>query len=240
MPTNENANYVMYPFRTAKEEVLPSSGIFLVNPSDFEAFRRDVMNESWKRRSLFNSNLFVDERQDLFVAGPSIGAPMAVMTLEKLIALGAKKITLFGWGGGLQAADRVGDLVVVERCVAGEGTSGYYLTEKVLPMQTEALSELGQVLNKNDMVYRKGICWSTDAPYREEKNYLKRLISEFGVDIIDMETSALNTVSTFRGIELSALLMISDLPLDKNWRMSCNDKGFKNKVRELVHLLCGN
>lgn len=233
-----DSNYVMNPVKLSSETELPARGILLVNPSDFEYFRRDLATDGWQKLSLFNSNLYVNVEKGIFVAGPSIGAPMAVLTLEKLIVRGATKLTFFGWGGGLLCSDNIGDVVVVNQCVSGEGTSPYYSDQKVLPVDTDAVRELEQVLERDGYLYRRGTSFSTDAPYREAKKFLQKINSETGVDIIDMETSAINTVSSFRGISLSILLLISDLPLSENWRMGSRDKHFKAKVRALIQLLC--
>lgn len=237
---NNSEDYVMHPVRTAKEKTLPSRGVFFVNPADFEVFRREVINGEWVRLPLFNSHLYVHTVKQFFAAGPSIGAAMAVLTLEKLIVLGAKNITFFGWGGGLGEDDQIGDIVLLQQCVCGEGVSQYYSQEKVAAVQEDALAELRKLLEGDKLRYRLGIGWSMDAPYREKKSYLAELNSQFGVDIIDMEASALNTVARFRGINLSFLLVISDLPLSKHWRMASNDKGFKHRIRHLVQLLCSS
>lgn len=240
MPKTHDNNYVMHPVMTGKETPIPATGMFLVNPSDLELFRINVCDKEWERRPLFNSNLYVHKDKGLFVAGPSIGAPMAVLTFEKLIALGADNIILFGWGGGLRETDQIGDIVLPEQCVSGEGTSAYYVREKMLPVSARGLEKLEEILNGREFRFRRGTGWSTDAPYREEKSCLEQLKKDNCVDIIDMEVSALNSVATFRGIEFAAVLVVSDLPLSENWRMGSKDKGFRNTVRDLIQLLCSN
>ena len=54
----------------------------------------------------------MNESQGYFIAGPAIGAPMAVMTMEKLIALGARRIFLFGWCGSMRDSLGIGDLLL--------------------------------------------------------------------------------------------------------------------------------
>ena len=51
---------------------------------------------------------------------------MAALTMEKLIALGARQIILFGWCGAIAPNLHVGDILVPARALSGEGTSRYY------------------------------------------------------------------------------------------------------------------
>ena len=57
----------------------------------------------------------------LFLSGPFLGAPYAVMGMEKLIALGANRIWVLGWCGSLQPHLRIGDLVVPVSALSEEG-----------------------------------------------------------------------------------------------------------------------
>ncbi len=83
---------VIHPIRTKKERALPFSGLILVYPAaaryGMERFER------WgaEARPLHNSTLLVGREEDFFLAGPAVGAPVAAMIMEKLIALGARRI----------------------------------------------------------------------------------------------------------------------------------------------------
>ena len=66
------------------------------------------------------------------IASP-MGAPMAVMLLEQLIALGARRLLYLGFCGALIPSYRIGDLFLPVQAVREEGTSYHYLPSDVVP-----------------------------------------------------------------------------------------------------------
>ena len=54
---------------------------------------------------------------------------MAVLTLEKLVALGARALIVYGWCGSLNASLRIGDVLLPTWAVSDEGTSAHYPVE---------------------------------------------------------------------------------------------------------------
>src|SRR5215813_6866688 len=65
------------------------------------------------------------------IASP-MGAPMAVMLLEQLIALGARRLLYLGFCGALIPSYRIGDLFLPTRAVREEGTSYHYVPAEVV------------------------------------------------------------------------------------------------------------
>ena len=66
------------------------------------------------------------------IASP-MGAPMAVMLLEQLIALGARRLLYLGFCGALVPSYRIGDLFLPVQAIREEGTSYHYLPADVVP-----------------------------------------------------------------------------------------------------------
>src|SRR5204863_1625058 len=66
------------------------------------------------------------------IASP-MGAPMAVMLLEQLIALGARRLLYLGFCGALAPSYRIGDLFLPTQAIREEGTSYHYLPAEVRP-----------------------------------------------------------------------------------------------------------
>ena len=62
-----------------------------------------------------------------------MGAPMAVMLLEQLIALGAQRLLYLGFCGALIPSYRIGDLFLPMHAIREEGTSYHYLPADVVP-----------------------------------------------------------------------------------------------------------
>lgn len=228
---------IINPRKEKGEKDIPEFGIFFVNPTEFTRFKHSYDKRSWEQRALFNSNLYVHSDKDMFVAGPAIGAPMATMSLEKLIVLGAKKIVVFGWCGGLLESDSIGDLVIGKSALSGEGTSRYYSDDKEFPCSTVLSSFIKEQLQTSSLGYRDGILWSTDAPYRESRAMFTRLVDKHNIDSVDMELSALCSVAKLRSVELAGLFIISDLPLAEKWSAGFRTKSFRKRSSSIVELL---
>ena len=64
--------------------------------------------------------------------------------------------------------------------------------------------------------YSKGTSWTTDAPYRETIEELRRYSSD-GVATVEMEVSALFAVGAYRGVGVSSSVVISDILSEEDW-----------------------
>ncbi|MEJ2169858.1 MAG: nucleoside phosphorylase [Desulfobacterales bacterium] len=85
------------------------------------------------------------------------------------------------------------------------------------------VSRISRALKNNDIDFHPGAVWSTDAVFRETR---KRVAAyqQSGILAVDMETSALCSVANFRGVDLGAILVVSDELSSLTWR-----PGFKHK-----------
>ena len=139
-----------------------------------------------------------------------MGAPMAVLLLEQLIALGARQFLYLGFCGALAPSYRIGDLFMPVQAVREEGTSYHYLPAEVLPCASpQVQAALQAQAHLLQLPVRQGPIWTTDAPYRETPQKIRQL-QEAGVHAVDMEMAALFAVAQYRGCEVGALLVVSD------------------------------
>jgi uridine phosphorylase len=239
MNQNVDANILIHPKRGKNEKQLPAVGVLLVNPSEASRCHRQLRQSAGEARPLFNSDLTVAREKSFFVAGPAIGSPMAALSMEKLIALGAKRIILFGWCGALADTLRVGDVVLPLEARSGEGTSRYYPLQGVAAAPSMNLrSYLDRAYSQAHVKVLGGCVWSTDAVYREDKQMLRELHEQQGVSAVDMEFSALCSVALFRNIEFAAVLIVSDELWGKTWRPGFSSEKFlTSKTRALDVLL---
>lgn len=226
---------VINPQHLPGEPDLPAAGILAVNPSDSSRFYRLAQRYDLQRSFLFNAQLYASPR--LFVAGPAVGAPMAAICLEKLIALGASRILLYGWCGSLTPDLRAGDVFVPSNAFSEEGTSSHYptqagmLDDSLLEIVLESLTTWG-------LDPKRGRIWTTDAVYRETLDKINRYRAE-GVVAIDMEYAALQAVARFRGVSLAAVLLVSDELFAAEWKPQYRHKQFRTRSYNLLEKLCG-
>ena len=153
------------------------------------------------------------------VADFGIGAPVAAVMLEDLIALGCRSVISIGTCGGMDPALAAGDLLVCTDAIRDEGTSHHYLPAGEPASADPALTaRMETELAARAVAHRTGATWTTDAPYRETKEEVLRHVAA-GVAVVEMEAAALFAVARVRTASVASLLVVSDVlsTLDGSW-----------------------
>ncbi|MGQ0603305.1 MAG: nucleoside phosphorylase [Anaerolineales bacterium] len=150
------------------------------------------------------------QRRRLAVFHPGVGAPLAAAFLDELIARGCRRFIVCGGCGVLNCDLAVGHLIVPVSAVRDEGTSFHYLPpSREVAADPRAVSVIEQTLKQNGVAYVTGKTWTTDAPYRETPEKIKRRRAE-GCLTVEMEAAALFAVAQFRGVTLGQILCGGD------------------------------
>jgi purine-nucleoside phosphorylase len=235
-----NEDVIIRPLRSRSEPEVGQDAIMVMILSDLEYLL--AINQG-KEIARINSGFFqiYDIRENtgkkISISGPFTGAPQAVMGMEKLIAMGAKRIWVVGWCGSLNPNLRIGDLLIPVKALSEEGTSRHYPIDDNHPCTSSGLnSMLEKALKENGLTFRKGDVWTTDAPYRETITKVVRYREE-GIMAVEMEMSALITLSIYRNIELAGLLVVSDELFDLKWKPGFRDPRLKKTSRIAGKLL---
>src|SRR5262245_13268940 len=151
------------------------------------------------------------------IASP-MGAPMAVMLLEQLIALGARRLLYLGFCGALVPSYRIGDLFLPMHAIREEGTSYHYLPADVVPCASlHVQTALHAQAQQRHLPIQQGPIWTTDAPYRETPHKIRQF-QEASVHAVDMEMAAVFAVGQYRQCEVGALLVVSDECYHPVWK----------------------
>ncbi len=74
-------------------------------------------------------------------SGFGVGAPVAALVMEHLIAWGVRRFLSIGFAGALQSGAAVGDIVVCTGAVRDEGVSHHYAPAQRYARPSEGLSE---------------------------------------------------------------------------------------------------
>ena len=165
-----------------------------------------------------------------------VGAPMAAMLLEQLIALGARRFLYLGFCGALDPSLSIGDLFIPLRAVREEGTSYHYLPANVEPTAAPSITEsLQREAERQRLSVRQGLLWTTDAPFRETPAKITAFQAA-GVGAVDMEVAALLSVAVFRGCEVAALLVVSDECYHPVWRPGFGATALRRGCRQAIAL----
>lgn len=153
----------------------------------------------------------------LAVFQPGVGAPLAALFLEEVIAFGVRRAIACGAAGALVPELALGHAVIVDSAVRDEGTSYHYLPpERVIDADRHATATLVKTLTQLDVPHLVGRTWTTDAIYRETRNKARQRVEENCV-VVDLEAAALFAVARYRGISLGHLLLAGDSLAGDAW-----------------------
>jgi purine-nucleoside phosphorylase len=162
----------------------------------------------------------------------SMGAPLAVLCLESLIASGSKKIFILGFCGSLNPSCRLMEAVSISKALSEEGTSRHYLPwKRIFHPSLKLKNAIEGTLRQSSLPYRKGTVVSTDAPYRETGSWLKEK-QKRKIDLVDMETSAVFCLAEFRRIKAAGLLIVSDELWDRTWKKAFKFPELEEKIKK--------
>jgi len=180
---------------------------------------------------------FVFKGEQIGIIQSGIGAPMAILILESLIARGIKRVINAGIAGTLQYKGILpGDLVLCTKAIRNEGTSYYYQKPSRYSYPDKLLLKaVEDALKKESVPYHKGPSITIDAPYQFTVEEATKLRKE-GVLTSEMEASAVFAVADFRKISAAALFLVSDLATeDFEWNPQFHSrevqKGFVNMLK---------
>lgn len=146
-----------------------------------------------------------------------VGAPACVAGIEEVIAMGAKKLVLFGSCGILNEEMTRGKMIVPTAAIRDEGTSYHYVeaADEILADEN-SIKTLVHCLKKCGYPYVKGKTWTTDAIYRETKSLIQDRKAE-GCIAVEMECAAALAVTQFRKLPFIQFLFGADNLDNSQW-----------------------
>jgi len=231
---SDNNKGLIRPLKRKNDPDLGIDAVMVMIPSDLDYLVKLHNTEEINRLRMDFFNLYPvkdGEKPCMSLSGHFLGAPQSVMGMEKLIALGAKRIWVFGWCGSLKADLRIGDLVIPTSAISEEGTSQHYpVDEKVLRTDESLNEKLEQTLKGKGQKIKKGTVWTTDAPYRETPAKVKEYQDRDAI-AVEMEMSALMTLAIYRNVKIAGLLVVSDELFDLKWHPGFSNPGLKKTSR---------
>jgi 5'-methylthioadenosine phosphorylase/purine-nucleoside phosphorylase len=158
------------------------------------------------------------------VQATGMGCPSAAIVMEELIRLGVKRFLRVGTCGGLQPDLALGDMIVALTAVAEDKTAQKYVDfEPHCPTAdwelvhgaVHAAKELGQPLRVGPIV-------SSDVFYDPDTERVQRW-SRRGLLGVEMESSVLFTLGALRDVHAGALLTVSDIIVEGEFRRIADD-----------------
>ncbi|MFQ6082817.1 MAG: nucleoside phosphorylase [Candidatus Aminicenantia bacterium] len=187
-----------------------------------------VQAQAIKSQLLYQSKVYL--LKDKIILLEAMGAPAAVLALERLIASGSKEIIVLSFCGSLNPEIPIGSVVLINKAYSNEGTSKHYFPEKKVFQSSKKLYlEIENILKNHSLSYFKSSIVSTDAPFRETFFWAKKM-QQKGIDCVDMEISAVYALAKFYHIEAASLMIVSDELTKDKWISSFSQ--LDEKIKE--------
>jgi uridine phosphorylase len=132
------------------------------------------------------------------------------ITTEVICNAGIPNIIRIGTCGALDENIKVGDLVVVDKIIRGDGVTPYYVDNNVQTQADKKIADLlFEVSKATGANVHRGTCWTTDALLRETRELVEARRKE-GAIAVDMVSSALLTIAQTYNIRAGSILAVSD------------------------------
>lgn len=223
--------------KSRRDPDITGTCLMLVNPSEASYGATIAKKRGGTLHPLFHSTLisFNHGNSACHWVGPCVGSAMAVMTVEKLVALGMQKLLVFGWCGSLTPEMGIGDLFLPEFGFSDEGVSRHYPLQEKPVVSTTIQQELRGLFP----TAQQGPIWTTDAPFREFPADIQHHASQ-GHKAVDMEFTALCTVCNFYDIKMAGLMVVSDELYHATWKSGIGSKPFKQRAKTTLNTLMDN
>ncbi len=143
------------------------------------------------------------------INGGRFSADTAITT-EILCNAEANCMIRIGSCGALREDIKVGDLIVADSALRGEGVTPYYVDDKFETVADGALTKtLEDVAKATGQTIHKGKVWSTDAILRETREVVGGVASK-GAIAVDMVSSVFLTIAQLYKVRACVILAVSD------------------------------
>ncbi len=145
-----------------------------------------------------------------------VGAPSCTGSIEDATAiLNTNKFIVFGGAGCLNKEITHGKIMIPNKAYRDEGTSYHYIKPQDY-IEIKNANVVEQFMKTENLPYVVGRTWTTDSFYRETKNNFEKRKKE-GCISVEMECSAIQAISDFRGLEFYTFFSSGDLLDAPKW-----------------------
>ncbi len=192
------------------------SYLLLTNFSHYIRTFSEIYDVPLREGSMFRSAHSV--KHDVSIVDFKLGSAAAALIIDLCSFLPKIKAGLMlGMCGGLRRHYKVGDYLLPIASIRGEGASDFYFPPEVPALANFLMQKAcTQVLDNNHASYHIGITHTTNIRFWEFNDTFKKKLIETKAQAIEMECATLFAASYRRKLPIGALLLISDLPLQRD------------------------
>jgi len=132
------------------------------------------------------------------------------ITTEVMCNAQIQNIIRIGTCGALNEKIKVGDLIVVDTVLRGDGVTPYYVDKAFHTVADKKIADtLEAVAKETGITVHRGTAWTTDALLRETREIVEAKRKE-GAIAVDMVSSTLLTIAQVYKIKAASILAVSD------------------------------
>ncbi|MCF7895314.1 MAG: hypothetical protein K9L69_04205, partial [Candidatus Omnitrophica bacterium] len=136
-------------------------------------------------------------------------APDSAFVTELLAVGGVETFIRLGSCGALREDIGIGDYILVDQAIRGDGATQYYVDDDFVPKaDKETNLVIKKVASENYSVHQ-GPVWTTDALFKETKEIVNSYIKKGAIGV-DMVTSPFLTLANLYKRKTAAILSVSD------------------------------
>lgn len=230
-------------FGTTKEDIIINRG--------YEKLLKNVVIAPWWDHTMFDNlgfeieqisdntyNFYRDDISFSFIQLKRIGAPAIMEYVLTLGVTDCNNLVFLGSAGSLDKDIKIGDIVIPEYSICGDGASRYLndnLEDEFLKKEypsKEFTNKLLNILDKNNIKYHNVPNYSIDTVFAQFYHIDK--IIDLGAKTIEMETALVFKSNEVLNINVTALFCISDNTVVKKSLYSGRFKeenDYRHKVR---------
>lgn len=155
--------------------------------------------------------------ENISVLDFKIGSPAAALVIDLCSFLPIRGALMLGMCGGLRRQYKVGDYFVPIASIRAEGTSDFYFDKEVPALANFMMQKtVTNVLEMEKIPYHIGITHTTNKRFWEFNEEFVHRLKVTRPQAIEMECATLFISSYYNKLPLGALLLISDLPLNRD------------------------
>lgn len=145
-----------------------------------------------------------------------IGSPAAALVVDLCAFLPIRATLLLGMCGGLRRRYKVGEYLVPVASIRAEGTSDFYFPAEVPALANFLVQKIvTNVLEEQHAAYHIGITHTTNKRFWEFDHEFCNRLKSTRAQAIEMECATLFMAGYSHRLAVGALLLISDLPLNR-------------------------
>jgi len=132
------------------------------------------------------------------------------ITTEVMCNAKISTIIRIGTCGALDEKIKIGDLVIADSVIRGDGVTPYYVESGFETRADKKVSDaLLEVARSMGVSVHRGTVWTTDALLRETRELVEARRKE-GAIAVDMVSSSLLTIAQTYGVRAGSILAVSD------------------------------